>query len=89
MTTVRDIVAAHLRAIGADGLCREDCGCATANLFPCASCSDQCVPARRVVATEDSDFHSKGDEIFVPMAAMTENEQAVMADEGLSCPQKR
>jgi hypothetical protein len=73
MTTVRDIVAAHLKSIGADGLCCLDCGCAVDNLFTCAwdrCCGDQCVPARfvpKAVATDDGDFHSKGDKIFVPM----------------------
>jgi len=84
MTTVRDIVKNHLKALGADGLCCEDCGCAAENLFPCAwdrCCGEMCVPARRVIAAEDDQYHNPGDEFFVPMAAMTENEQAAYCRE--------
>jgi len=47
---VREIIAAHLRELGADGLYNQDgcdeCGCFSNDLFPCDSerCLD-CVPA--------------------------------------------
>jgi len=72
MKTVRDILIAELKRMGADGLCGENCGCAMDDL-PCAFENDitECEPARRKIATAedvrvDADF-SIGDEIYVPM----------------------
>lgn len=50
MATVREIVVAHLRQIGADGLCAADCGCGLDDLAPCngyAEIPGDCEPARR------------------------------------------
>ncbi len=47
--TVKDIVKAHLESIGADGLCREDCGCPVQSLMPCDGQGiENCTPARYV-----------------------------------------
>ncbi len=65
--TVRDIILAHLRSFGADGLCCEGCGCGIEK-FNC-ECVDliTCVPARKTIATEAGEYWEIGDEIFVPM----------------------
>jgi hypothetical protein len=68
--TVRDIIIAHLRVVGADGLCCDGCGCSTKDLAPCCEYETNiliCVPAKSAVATEEGEFHAIGDEIFVPM----------------------
>jgi hypothetical protein len=47
--TVKDIVLAHLKSIGADGLCGDDCGCGLKNLMWCDEAAIRdCVPARHV-----------------------------------------
>ena len=53
--TVKDIVRAHLEAIGADGLAGEDCGCGLDDLFPCPrECSvSACVPAKKQKCSRD------------------------------------
>jgi hypothetical protein len=44
--TVKQIITAHLKKVGATGLCRDGCGCRLADLMPCAgSMEDDCVPA--------------------------------------------
>lgn len=45
---VKEIVIAHLKSIGADGLCADECGCGLDDLMPCM-CEgiEDCVPARR------------------------------------------
>lgn len=45
---VKQIVIAHLKSIGADGLAREDCGCSVDDLIPCGSPYHDCVPAKAV-----------------------------------------
>jgi hypothetical protein len=65
--TVREIILAHLRQVGADGLCCEGCGCDIEELAPCCVYTMACIPGKRVVATEAGDSHEIGDEIFVPM----------------------
>lgn len=46
ITTVHDIVKAHLTENEFDGLFNEDCGCACqlSDLFPCGECFDCCEP---------------------------------------------
>lgn len=46
---VKQIVIAHLKAIGADGLCCDGCGCGIDDFMPCGGEVDisQCVPAKR------------------------------------------
>lgn len=49
MKTVKQILLDHLKSIGADGLCGEDCGCGIDNLAPSGDlCCMDCVPARFV-----------------------------------------
>lgn len=45
MITVREILIQRLRAMGADGLAGDDCGCGIDNLMPCESGCLDCVPA--------------------------------------------
>ena len=48
MTTVIEIIEAHLRTIGADGLVFEgECGCELGDLAPCMSGPGQCSPGYR------------------------------------------
>lgn len=49
MATVIEIVAEHLRSIGADGLVQTDaeCGCEAANLAPCQGDFSACQPGWR------------------------------------------
>lgn len=67
MTTVRDILTAHLRSLGAAGLCSAEfeCGCGLGDLAPCETGCIDCKPARVGVATEDGDTYDKGDKIFL------------------------
>jgi hypothetical protein len=45
---VREIVTAHLKAGGFDGLAGEDCGCGLDDLMPCDGYGfDLCKPAKR------------------------------------------
>ena len=73
MTTIREIIQAHLRQIGADGLCHPDgdCGCGLDELFGGCGMSFgnplYCLPAKKVIALEDGDIHLKGDEIYEEM----------------------
>ena len=45
--TVREIIAEHLKKIGATGLCYESCGCQLPDLVPCDGDCMECVPAVR------------------------------------------
>ena len=71
MTCVRALIQAHLRQIGADGLCNPDdeCGCGADDLCPCDRSPLDCVPARAVIATEDGDSYDQGDTIYQVMGA--------------------
>ena len=67
---VREIIITHLRAVGADGLCCDGCGCAIDDRAPCCEYAADvmiCEPARKTVATEAGEYWEIGDEIFVPM----------------------
>lgn len=46
---VRQIVLAHLKLIGADGLCAEECGCGLDDFMPCGGDRNvsECKPAMR------------------------------------------
>ena len=51
----REIVIAHLKSIGADGLCINDCGCGIDDFAPCGSDFSDCVPARaRIIPIDES-----------------------------------
>lgn len=42
---VRQIVIAHLKDIGADGLCCDGCGCGGGLIMPCNDDPSKCIPA--------------------------------------------
>jgi hypothetical protein len=67
MTTVKEIVIAALKEMGADGLCCPgECGCGLDDLMQCfdGSCS-VCVPAREVPVPEE--LQGDYDQYFEPM----------------------
>jgi hypothetical protein len=72
--TAASVLASALRALGADGLAGEDCGCGLDDLAPCQVFCADCVPARRVRATEPGENHEIGDMIFVSLAASSPQE---------------
>jgi hypothetical protein len=43
----KDIIIEKLKAIGADGLCTDGCGCGIDDLAPCESYYLDCVPAKK------------------------------------------
>jgi hypothetical protein len=46
---VREIVIAHLKAGGFDGLCVDECGCELDDLMPCGGCNvEECMPSKKV-----------------------------------------
>jgi hypothetical protein len=46
---VREIVTAHLKAGGFDGLTMDDCGCDIDDIMPCGACDmEECMPAKKV-----------------------------------------
>ncbi len=70
--TVRDIILAHLRKVGADGLCNHDCGCSIEDMGDCCEPSMTCVPARKTTVKEGDILHECGDaeigdDMFVPI----------------------
>jgi hypothetical protein len=65
MTTVKEIVIAALKEMGADGLCEGECGCGLDNLMPCETVPIWCVPAKKVpVPAAHKDEY---DEWYAPM----------------------
>lgn len=66
---VREIVEAHLRQVGAEGLCHEldECGCRMSGLAPCGELSSECVPAVRVKCGADCE-RCEGSGCMVPMS---------------------
>ncbi len=86
--TVREIIIAHLRQVGADGLCSDNCGCGIDDLMPCEGESvdggcRECIPAREAIANEAGEFHEVGDRIFIAMDAGTEN---CPSSDDIHCP---
>jgi len=65
--TVKEILIEKLKALGADGLCCEGCGCGLDDLMPCVSNCDSCEPARKTIATEETWCTEIGDEIYTPL----------------------
>ena len=72
--TVKDMVLAELKRLGADGLCCTEigCGCGVDDLSPCGCDSVlDCIPARRKIAEEsDVDENSEfevGDEVYLSL----------------------
>jgi hypothetical protein len=62
---VKEIIKKHLTEVGADGLCRDQCGCGLADLIPCGAVDLDCVQARKVDDPDEG-------EIFVPMESQRE-----------------
>jgi hypothetical protein len=50
--TVADIILEKLKALGAAGLCGDDCGCSLAEFPLCEYCNFDCVPAKAVSIKE-------------------------------------
>jgi hypothetical protein len=50
--TALEILESGLKAIGADGLSGDDCGCVIGDLVPCGSDCTECVAAKRIDARE-------------------------------------
>ena len=46
--TALEIIKNHLTEIGADGLCKDGCGCSVHDLAPCRSWIGWCTPARAI-----------------------------------------
>jgi hypothetical protein len=69
---INKIIISHLKSIGADGLAGDECGCGIDALMPCSDwsgCGDcrDCVPAKKVIATEAGECHDIGDVIYTKM----------------------
>jgi hypothetical protein len=63
---VRDIIMEKLDALGADGLCTEDCGCEYNCLAPCENCFVDCIPA----------YYNPKDGLFYPLEGKPEEPEA-------------
>lgn len=79
---VKQIVIAHLRHIGADGLCAEECGCGLDDMMPCGYAGfGDCKPAKAVQCDgtcTNCEFTEEGnhDEIcYRQMEILTEEEE--------------
>lgn len=59
--TVKEIIINHLKNIGADGLCNENCGCGIDDLQPCCEDFSTCVPAKRVKCDVDCEHEGWGE----------------------------
>jgi hypothetical protein len=72
MKNVSEIVADHLRIIGADGLACDNCGCFLDNLFNCEEPLSCCPGVKHVVTKEDHEADKYreceiGEAVCVPM----------------------
>jgi hypothetical protein len=65
MPTVKEIVVAVLKEMGADGLCEGECGCGLDNLMPCETVPIWCVPAK--LAPVPAEHKDEYDEWYAPM----------------------
>lgn len=65
MTTVKEIVIAALKEMGADGLCEGECGCGLDNLMPCETAPIWCVPAKLVPVPDE--YNDEYDKWYAPM----------------------
>jgi hypothetical protein len=66
MTTVKEIVIAALKEMGADGLCEGECGCGLGDLMPCETAPIWCVPAK--LAPVPDEYNDEYDEWYAPMS---------------------
>lgn len=71
--TVRNILVAELKRLGADGLAGDECGCSIDDLCPCESSALDCVAARFIGCSEcgktECGYRSSKGYCFVPMEA--------------------
>jgi|GEM_PF-1995180 len=74
--TTKEMIIAQLKAMGADGLCGEDCGCRLDDFMPCDGNLMECVAAKSMKATHDFN----GDKVDFIMIPMDTREPAVKAD---------
>jgi hypothetical protein len=63
---IREIVETHLKSVGAEGLCLDECGCRMLDLMPCGGGWEDCVPAVRMKCDDDCD-RCEGSGCMVPM----------------------
>jgi len=81
--TVKDIVTAHLKAHGFDGLCNQfgECACQLGDLFPCESPVDECQPGYLGPSPDPDDDNDFG--IYATREAVEEAKaaQAAKGDE--------
>jgi len=69
----KEIVIEHLKKIGADGLCRNGCGCGIGDLVACGSDFSECVPAKLHKCTPGCDhFFGEGTDYYQEMKDPTE-----------------
>ena len=73
MKTVKEILMDYLKAIGADGLAGDECGCGLDDFAPCGCCPFDCVPARKEIAPADHEFAG-----YVPMEAPADSVQGLV-----------
>lgn len=64
---VKQIVTKHLKDIGADGLCCQNCGCVLGNLMVCNGNFSACEPGKLKEITEPDEYYDIGDEIVIPI----------------------
>ena len=72
--TIKQMVSEKLTAMGADGLCREDCSCKLEDLMPCGhNICDDCEAAKRVPATigYKEDWGAEHEWMLVPINTPT------------------
>lgn len=83
----KEIIIEKLKALGADGLCGDDCGCGIDNLFPCDSCCLDCVPAKKAVLCYEDECD--GFDGFEPLSpAMKKNADPQLAIAALKSERK-
>ena len=64
---VLEMIKEKLKVIGADGLCKDGCGCGLDDLVCCEADSSFCVPAKKVIAEEPGEDTEIGDVIYVQL----------------------
>ena len=70
----KDIIIEKLKALGADGLATEGCGCGIDALAPCESYYLDCVPAKKVKCDDsckaDCEYRGESDECYQPIGGV-------------------
>lgn len=71
MKTAKDVLIEGLKAMGADGLCMDGCGCGLDDPMPGLYCAiEYCVPARKVPVPEE--HRNEFDEWYEPVEVTTD-----------------